>query len=1033
MKFRKGARKEHRQLQKQKRHTQSMRYLEWQRSGRSVANRIQKKKGSMNMRGINGQMNRIFTQLEIYERPQQKQELEGNSHRKIRPRDEEAGIESDNSDADLGDRLEHAYRDRYTKKNIEEKESPEDRIARLRQENEAEDREIAKLEKLLYLNKRKNNNMPKSFVEEGLDFIMELVDKKYKKKYNDDMELIEDHGELSNALTGIDAGEDHRGDDEDETSSGDELTQQNKRRRVVKFMDEQNDNEENAGTNDNIDIDDVEEENERSDDDFAVADKEFKKDIVADNPENGVNREYDEECSSNDDDNEETCVETNSRDSSRSDIHKEQALPKLKALREKEFGREKLKNSRNTSHIETKSTNVQGKSKKRTTESADDVMEKLKVMREAKVSLSTDKVKSSKLNSSKRTRIFEPVNIEEQTDNPDENDDFDEKEEEEADNAVESDEGNEGESKDSNLEEFDNGDQDSDEIKADDFIRKRNKVSEDGTYEDIYGRKRNAQGDVLDTYRQKYVPPAKRLAVGASDSNLKIELEKLKKQIKGQLNRLSESNLHPIGVQISELYSRHSKNNVTSMLSVAIDEAVFGLPLTPERLVLEPALLCALLHANEGHEVGAQILEDLVDRLKSLLEDDKQRSKGKQLENVLRFLCYLFLFKVVSHGIIYGVLNKLNPMTENDVELILAVLKTCGFALRKSDPLALKELISSLQTKCRDSTSSSRHRFMLDTLLALKNNNISKISNCDPSLSEKALKTLRNCLKKGAVLQELNVSLDDLYNARMKGKWWLVGSAWTNEKTEDKKDSNEPKTVSIGITDEFSTKIAALARKAGMNTDIRRSIFCIIMSAEDYLDASERLLRLNLTHLQQRELCYVLLLCARNEKRFNPYYAHLALFFCNKNKKVFSMTLQCAIWDAIKAIESYSESKISNLARFTALLVRRRGLPLAILRNVEFVDLSNDKVIQFLRVLLLDVLLSLKSEDVFLLFSKIALAGSKLELLKKGLGVFLKRFLLRNVELDSVKMEEVKRNIKAAEEGLSTQAEKIDESEYIYG
>lgn len=57
--------------------------------------------------------------------------------------------------------------------------------------------------------------------------------------------------------------------------------------------------------------------------------------------------------------------------------------------------------------------------------------------------------------------------------------------------------------------------------------------------------------------------------------------------------------------------------------------------------------------------------------MKSLLEDEEERSKGKQLENVLRFLCYLFLFKVVSHGIIYGVLNKLDPTNENDIELIL--------------------------------------------------------------------------------------------------------------------------------------------------------------------------------------------------------------------------------------------------------------------------------------------------------------------------------------------------------------------------
>lgn len=211
-------------------------------------------------------------------------------------------------------------------------------------------------------------------------------------------------------------------------------------------------------------------------------------------------------------------------------------------------------------------------------------------------------------------------------------------------------------------------------------------------------------------------------------------------------------------------------------------------------------------------------------------------------------------------------------------------MKTCGFALRRCDPLALKELIVSVQAKCKGS-SSTRHRFMIDALMALKNNNVSKISNCDPSASERALKSMRACLNKGAVIQELNVSLEDLYDARVRGKWWLVGSAWANENAQrsSAKESDEAKFVG---SEEFSSKILELAAKAGMNTDIRRSIFCIIMSAQDYIDASERILRLNLTHIQQRELCYVLLLCITKEKQFNPFYAHLALFFCNKNKKV---------------------------------------------------------------------------------------------------------------------------------------------------
>lgn len=41
-------------------------------------------------------------------------------------------------------------------------------------------------------------------------------------------------------------------------------------------------------------------------------------------------------------------------------------------------------------------------------------------------------------------------------------------------------------------------------------------------------------------------------------------------------------------------------------------------------------------------------------------------------------------------------------------------------------------------------------------------------------------------------------------------------------------------------------KMLELAAAQRMNTDARRAIFCVIMSGEDYIDAFEKLLRLDL-------------------------------------------------------------------------------------------------------------------------------------------------------------------------------------------
>lgn len=50
--------------------------------------------------------------------------------------------------------------------------------------------------------------------------------------------------------------------------------------------------------------------------------------------------------------------------------------------------------------------------------------------------------------------------------------------------------------------------------------------------------------------------------------------------------------------------------------------------------------------------------------------------------------------------------------------------------------------------------------------------------------------------------------------------------------------------IDLEVTE--AQKMLQLAAAQRMNTDARRAIFCVIMSGEDYIDAFEKLLRLDL-------------------------------------------------------------------------------------------------------------------------------------------------------------------------------------------
>jgi len=81
--------------------------------------------------------------------------------------------------------------------------------------------------------------------------------------------------------------------------------------------------------------------------------------------------------------------------------------------------------------------------------------------------------------------------------------------------------------------------------------------------------------------------------------------------------------------------------------------------------------------------------------------------------------------------------------------------------------------------------------------------------------------------------EPLRVTLEDLHSAESKGKWWLVGAAWGgNPLVDQQHEKNLQRDVEAGPDDVSNTALLKLAKKQGMNTDIRRSIFVLLMSSD---------------------------------------------------------------------------------------------------------------------------------------------------------------------------------------------------------
>ncbi|TBU48862.1 MIF4G-domain-containing protein [Dichomitus squalens] len=482
----------------------------------------------------------------------------------------------------------------------------------------------------------------------------------------------------------------------------------------------------------------------------------------------------------------------------------------------------------------------------------------------------------------------------------------------------------------------------------------------------------------------KYVPPHLRKRAEIETGQISEAQLKLTRQLKGLLNRMSEQNIASIVDGVEEVYRNNRRHDVTETLTKLITEGISSHSILLDQYVVLHAAFVTALHKLIGIEFAAFFVQHVVssydthfaalshkgDAPADLSINDEP--VGKEASNLVVLLSELYNFQVISSVLMYDVIRALleGDLSEFKVELLLKVARNSGQQLRQDDPTALKSIIQIVHEKLPQDTRalSSRVRFMVETLSNLKNNKIKKAAGqmAGGEAVERMKKFLSGLSKKRHLMshEPLRVSLEDLRSADTKGKWWLVGAAWGGDPLVEHKQVAQSHAANAPALDVPNENVLLkLAKKQGMNTDIRRSIFVVLMSSEDYVDACERLSQLKLTEIQQREIIRVILHCCGNEKQYNPYYALVGQQLCRLSH-AHKITLQFCLWDFLRDmgettvggaeilknlsegdragfnVKVISPTRMRNVARAFGWWIAKNCCTLAILKPVDFTVLK---------------------------------------------------------------------------------------------
>lgn len=480
----------------------------------------------------------------------------------------------------------------------------------------------------------------------------------------------------------------------------------------------------------------------------------------------------------------------------------------------------------------------------------------------------------------------------------------------------------------------------------------------------------------------KYIPPALR---GPPSSDAEA-LSRLKRQVQGLLNRLSEANILSILREIEQVY----QNNARGYVNTTLVDLLMGMLSDPSALLdtflILHAGFIAAVYKVIGPDFGAQIVERIVSEFDQHYQGNKAGS-GKQTTNLMSVVAELYTFQVIGSNLVFDYVRFfLDELSDINTELLLRIVRAAGPQLRQDDPTALKDIVVLLQksvAKVGQNNLSVRTKFMIETINDLKNNRMktglaaSAMSREHTTRMKKQLGTLSTRNLKAT--EPLRIGLKDIKDTEKKGKWWMVGASWRNDvvseaTVEDQRDSNSQQINTLEDEDAGGeVDLVQLAREQRMNTDVRRAIFISIMSASDFKDAQIRLNKLNLKRSQETEIPRVIVHCSGSEETYNPYYTVLARKVCADHK--MRKSFQFALWDIFKSLgerqdgaedsdddESSSTSdkqslrKLVNQGKLYGTLIGRKALPITSLKNLNFPYLQ-PKTKTFVEVLLVTTIL----------------------------------------------------------------------------
>jgi nucleolar MIF4G domain-containing protein 1 len=556
----------------------------------------------------------------------------------------------------------------------------------------------------------------------------------------------------------------------------------------------------------------------------------------------------------------------------------------------------------------------------------------------------------------------------------------------------------------------------------------------------------------------KYIPPSLRKTSNKAGE----DKERLRKQVQGLINRLTDANILSIVQSAEELYRNNPRGDVTEMLTDVTLAQMMKPESLPDQFFVLTGGFCAAMYKVLGPSFGSHLVRQVVKEFgqeyeKSRLHQAKEPTAAilKEASNLFTFLSQLYVFEVISCKIIFDYMERLlSELNELNAELLLRICRMAGRLLKKDDAQALKHvsvILSKAVAKVGSANLSARTKFMIETIDDLKRSK-PKAKGLDSAVisehvvrMKKHLGELKSRSRRLDGLSPMGIGLQDVEGADTQGKWWLVGASVPVKPDSGagfSRNSSTLKEEAIDSDDEDMDIVLpdyhSKARAQDLRTPAQVAIFTALLSASDYEHGYRQFVDLGLKREDQLEIARVLVQCVGSESEYNEYYAMVGRQACASGRIRFA--LQNQLWQIFRGLgESMfgevpddeetaygermkEERRVRNVAKFYASLIADGSLTLAVLKPLDLPQLNarSSELVERLLICLLQQCRSKKMSSEDAKVEKVFGTAREIPGLAAGVRWYLRK-RLRKTQLigtkEAMKLGGVREKAQAAVEG----------------